>query len=166
MVRLSVCHWVALGTVSMSHYITITYSNVTSTMRTWELVLCAKSSRGLWLASPEAAVAIVLVQYFITMMSCTQAYGNIIGKHVQCSTSHNYVNKKVIKTISLLFIGHVQVLGKCISCACTKRSIEYCRIQQQHQEDNAQVCSECFTKGNTVSKCRRELQHKQPNGVN
>ena len=79
-------------------------------MRTWELVLCAKSSRGLWLASPEAAVAIVLVQYKYYYDELYPSYGNIIGKHVQCSTSHNYVNKKVIKTISLLFIGHVQVL--------------------------------------------------------
>ena len=29
-----------------------------------------------------------------------------------------------------------------------------------------QVCSDCLTKGNTLSKCRRELQHKQPNGMN
>ena len=72
----------------------------------------------------------------------------------------------VINCLYILATGHIQIINKCISCACTKRSIEYCRVQQRHQGDNVQVCSECLTKGNTVSKCRRELQHKQPNGIN
>lgn len=52
-----------------------------------------------------------------------------------------------------------------MSCTITKRSLVYCRLHQHHKGDNAKACSECCSKGNTITKCRRELKHKLPNGI-
>ena len=48
-------------------------------------------------------------------------------------------------------------------CTCSKRSLyrAYCWIH----DEVVNVCSKCRSEGNSVTKCRKELQHNQPNGI-
>ena len=77
---------------------------------------------------------------------------------------HDHQHVFIQSLVLLKKIGHIQVLGRCIVCTCSKRSLEYCRVDQHHDEGAANVCSKCCREaGNTFTKCRPELRHKQPN---
>ena len=60
---------------------------------------------------------------------------------------------------------NVSILGHCSKCVRSTRTVVFCHINRCHTQEKATCCLQCLYANYSLSKCRVELQHLQPNGT-